>query len=413
MENSSKFVGSVLILVGTVMGAGMLALPIVCAGMGVVVASFAIVFVGMLMLFTGLLTLEVTLAFKPYRNHFGSMAEGTLGRFGKIISWLVMLFLLYALTAAYISGNSSLLVVNLEKLASLHLSDYWSKCIVTIALGSLVCWSIKVVDLSIRTFLSLKGLLLILTFSLMLPQINLAQFNQSGSILYLFAAIPILVTSFGFHPTIPSIVNYLGGNSKQLVWVVVLGALLPMLIYVIWVVTVLCIIPVQGKFGFINFANHSDSLTSMLTSISTITQSKWINIFINGFSDIAMTTSFLGVTLGLFDFIADCFGKSNNLSGRMQTGVITFLPPLIFTIIYPKGFVYALSYAAFFAAILVIIMPALMVYKLRKSKKLKSPIQIFGGNWMLLFVVVMGITVIILETLFSLHLLPILGNHNF
>ncbi|MBU0744494.1 MAG: tyrosine-specific transport protein, partial [Gammaproteobacteria bacterium] len=157
MNDRNKFIGSILILIGTVIGAGILALPIVCAGMGFVRASIALIVVCAIMLITGLLTLEVNLAFKPYRNHLGTMAEATLGQYGKIVSWIVTILLLYALTSAYISGNSSLLGSNLERFTSIRLPDYSSKFLVTMALGSIVCWSTNVVDIFNRSFLSVKG----------------------------------------------------------------------------------------------------------------------------------------------------------------------------------------------------------------------------------------------------------------
>ncbi|MGC6744771.1 aromatic amino acid transport family protein [Escherichia coli] len=47
---------------------------------------------------------------------------------------------------------------------------------------------------------------------------------------------------------------------------------------------------------------------------------------------LALATSFLGVALGLFDYLADLFQRSNTVGGRLQTGAITFLPPLAFAL---------------------------------------------------------------------------------
>lgn len=63
------------------------------------------------------------------------------------------------------------------------------------------------------------------------------------------------------------------------------------------------------------------------------------------FADLALATSFLGVALGLFDYLADLFQRRNSVTYRLQTGAITFLPPLAFALFYPRGFVMALGYA--------------------------------------------------------------------
>ncbi|HLB57498.1 MAG TPA: aromatic amino acid transport family protein, partial [Gammaproteobacteria bacterium] len=137
-----------------------------------------------------------------------------------------------------------------------------------------------------------------------------------------------------------------------------------------------------------------------------ITQNKWTIAFINGFSNIALTTSFLGVSLGLFDFLADGFKRANTRIHRTQTALLTFIPPFLFALIYPHGFVMALGYAAIFVAILEVILPPLMVWKLRQSTTLHSPYRAPGHPLLLALVLLLGIAIIVIELLNSLHLLP-------
>ncbi len=82
------------------------------------------------------------------------------------------------------------------------------------------------------------------------------------------------------------------------------------------------------------------------------------------FDDLALATSFLGVALGLFDYLADLFQRSNTVGGRLQTGAITFLPPLAFALFYPRGFVMALGYAGVALAVLALIIPSLLTWQL-------------------------------------------------
>ena len=112
--NTSKIIGCTLIIIGTIIGAGMLALPLVSAEAGFTIAAILLLAMWALMTITGLLTLEVNLAFKEYSNSLGTMAFKTLGGAGKFISWFCTLLLLYALASAYISGGSSLLANLIE-----------------------------------------------------------------------------------------------------------------------------------------------------------------------------------------------------------------------------------------------------------------------------------------------------------
>lgn len=57
-----------------------------------------------------------------------------------------------------------------------------------------------------------------------------------------------------------------------------------------------------------------------------------VELAVHLFADLALATSFLGVALGLFDYLADLFQRRNTVAGRLQTGAITFLPPLAFAL---------------------------------------------------------------------------------
>jgi tyrosine-specific transport protein len=61
------------------------------------------------------------------------------------------------------------------------------------------------------------------------------------------------------------------------------------------------------------------------------------------------------VALGLFDYLADLFQRRNTVTGRLQTGAITFLPPLAFALFYPRGFVMALGYAGVALSVLALL----------------------------------------------------------
>ena len=84
------------------------------------------------------------------------------------------------------------------------------------------------------------------------------------------------------------------------------------------------------------------------------------------FADLALATSFLGVTLGLFDFMAKVTRRKDNWQGRTQTGLITFVPPLCSPLL-PQGFIMALGYAAIALAVLAVLLPVALVWQSRKQ----------------------------------------------
>lgn len=393
----NKLIGSTLIIIGTMIGAGMLALPMISAEAGFTVAATMLVVMWTIMTITGLLTLEVNLAFEEYANSLGTMAFKTLGVWGKFVSWLCTLLLLYALTAAYISGNASLLANVVELVLHIKTPNWLNALVFLVVMGGIVFWSTKSVDYCNRFFLSFKGILLIATFVLLFPQIDFVNIlREPHGNKYLLPMIPIFLCSFGFHPTIPSLSNYVGRKPRELKFAIICGSSTALIIYLLWLFITMGIIPLVGEHSFTSIGQ---SVGELIKSIYVIVNNKWITMGINGFANIAMTTSFLGVALGLFDFLADGFKRSNTRSGRCQTALLTFIPPLIFALFYPNGFILALKYAAFFATILVVIFPALMAYKLRNNTKLSSPYRVFGGKYLLIFIMAIGVLVLFTEIL--------------
>lgn len=405
MKNS-RFIGSILILIGTAIGAGMLALPLVSAAAGFAWASFLMVVIWALMTITGLLVLEVNLALDIFACTFSSMAEQTLGKSGKIITWVAYLLLLYSLTAAYMSGAASLLTNLCDTFFQVKIPSFVNALLFTLVFGGMVFWSTRATDYTNRSFLSCKGILLFITLAFLFPHIDVSEILRSQQISgskYFISMSPIFLCAFGYHNVIPSLRMYLGDKPKELKQIIIWGTIAALIIYILWLAATLGIVPLSGKSSF-NTINGS--VGEFIKTITMHLNHRWLSIGINGFSNIAMITSFLGVTLSLFDFLADGFKRPNSRFGRTQTAMLTFIPPLIFAFYFPQGFVLALEYAAIFVAIVTVILPALMAYKLRKNAKLKSPYKVCGGNALLFLIIGIGCAVIvfqILSRIFSLY----------
>jgi tyrosine-specific transport protein len=174
-------------------------------------------------------------------------------------------------------------------------------------------------------------------------------------------------------------------------------------LYIFWLATILGVISPE-QFETFDQGAHTD-IGSMITLITELSHSKWAAMGVDLFSDIALMTSFLGVTLGLFDFMADACKRPYTTTGRVQTALITFIPPLLFALFYPSGFILALGYAAIFVAIMQIIMPALMVMKKRKRKDLPSHYRAPGGYPALTLTLLLGIGLIALQCGINFHVI--------
>lgn len=356
----NRTLGSVFIVAGTTIGAGMLAMPLAAAGVGFSVTLILLIGLWALMCYTALLLLEVY-QHVPADTGLGTLAKRYLGRYGQWLTGFSMMFLMYALTAAYISGAGELLASSISDWTGISMSATAGVLLFTFVAGGVVCVGTSLVDLFNRFLFSAKIIFLVVMLVLLLPHIHKVNLLtlplQQGLAL---SAIPVIFTSFGFHGSVPSIVSYMDGNIRKLRWVFITGSAIPTVAYIFWQVATLGSIDSTTFMGLL--ANHA-GLNGLLQALREMVASPHVELAVHLFADLALATSFLGVALGLFDYLADLFQRSNTVGGRLQTGAITFLPPLAFALFYPRGFVMALGYAGVALAVLALIIPSLLTGK--------------------------------------------------
>lgn len=396
MKEHFKTLGCIFLVTGTCIGGGMLAIPMVTAQCGFWWSMLIFFICWAVMLYSCFLVLEVNSAL-PANASFSSMAQKTLGLPGKVITWVMFLLLLYALLAAYDTGGASLLQ---SVFTQLHVSIRYDLCaaLFTVILGTFVFLGMRPTEQLNRYFLSAKLMLFVVAAILVVPRIHIS--NLDAKVFHahaFFAAIPVVLVSFGSHFVIPSIRNYIGPDAKRLRKIVFIGMLIPLIVYIIWQVVVFGILPKAGEYSFASIHAEHDTTGSLVIALAHYLQNNTIKTILNAFVDIAMTTSFLGIALSLFDFFIDGIRlTSHNYSHRFVAALLTFILPLLFAIFYPNGFIMALEYGAVFAAVLVLMLPGLMSMRLTTCK-LTPFYKVSGGMISRIIIVIIGVFIIILH----------------
>ncbi|MCL6270516.1 hypothetical protein M3P05_11340 [Sansalvadorimonas sp. 2012CJ34-2] len=359
MIKPSPPVGATLIVAGTTIGAGMLALPMISHGLGFgVMAAFMLITWGM-MAVAALLILEVNLTIKPGCSLF-VMATETLQNKGKFLAIGSMLFLFYALLAAYIAGGGSQLGQYIPEHSELPIGqNSQGMLLFTLLFGTMASAGVRYVDICNRLlFLFMLGAFVIV-LGILSPEVRPSQLISLPENKWLgITVLPVVFTSFGYHGGIPSLIAYVGPNRQLLKRIFLLGSFLPLLVYLLWLATAL------GQLDANQLAMIADdgSVTALVTALTESSHSSFLESFIHIFTDLALITSFLGVALGLFDFMHSAL----NSSSRVKTAIAVYIPPLIIASLIPGAFVVALNFAALALAVLAIILPALMLLELRK-----------------------------------------------
>lgn len=391
----NRVFGGILLVAGTAIGAGIIALPITTGLGGFIPSTILLVACWLYMTATAFLFLEATLWYERDVN-IVTIAEHTLGMIGKAVSWLVYLFLLYCLTTAYLSGCGALFLDSMQTLAQVALPKWIGPLPFLFLFGFCVYLGTKPVDYINRTLI----LGMVITFAAIacvtVPHVQQAYLsNHSWPLIW--PSLAVMVTSFGYHIIIPSLSYYLGYKVDLLKKAIFWGGLIPLVFYLIWEISFLGVIPASGPQSFEILSKSSTAETTIISIMNSNLKKFDITEIVRFFSYFAILTSFLGVSLSLSDFLADGFKIEKNAKGRFFITLLTFLPPLFFSLTFPNVFISALKYAAIFVAILLGILPAAMVWSGRYHLKLESKFKMFGGKALLILVMFVSLVVIAID----------------
>ncbi|QMD47545.1 low affinity tryptophan permease TnaB [Citrobacter freundii] len=392
----SSFWG-IMVIAGTVIGGGMFALPVDLAGAWFFWGAFILIISWFSMLHSGLLLLEANLNY-PVGSSFNTITKDLIGNKWNVISGATVAFVLYILTYAYISANGAII----SETISMHSDSQVNPRIIGVCTAlfvAAVLWFSSLAASRITSlFLGIKILAFVIVFGSLFFQVDysilsgVSEVNEESRSFfpYIFMAIPVCLASFGFHGNIPSLIICYGKKKDKLIKSVVLGSFLALVIYLFWLYCTMGNIPRESFKGIIASGGNVDALVGSFLGTN---QSGFIEFCLLVFSNLAVASSFFGVTLGLFDFLADLFKFDNSHFGRFKTVMLTFLPPTLLYLLFPNGFIYGIGGAGLCATIWAVIIPAVLALKSRK----KFPNQIFtvwGGRIIPAVVILFGIVVI-------------------
>ncbi|MCW9698818.1 MULTISPECIES: aromatic amino acid transporter [unclassified Avibacterium] len=411
-KNTSLFGGAMIIAGGTI-GAGMLANPIATSGVWFIGSILILCYTWFCMTTSGLMLLEANLHY-PTGASFDTIVKDLLGKGWNVLNGLSVAFVLYILTYAYITSGGGLTESFLNQLLSseqsaVEIGRISGSLIFCAVLAFFVWFSTKAVDrfstiliagMVVAFFLSVTNLLGMVNTDILLDSTGDSQYLP-----FALAALPVCLVSFGFHQNVPSLVKYYDRNSSKVTKSIVYGTFIALIIYMLWQLAIQGNLP---RNEFIPVIQKGGDIAVLLEALNSQIQTDFVGLMLRFFAYMAIASSFLGVTLGLFDYIADLFKFDNSSVGRSKTALITFLPPLILSLLFPYGFVIAIGYAGLAATIWAVITPALLA-KASRARYPNQTYQVYGGSAMIYFVILFGLINILVQLADLVGWLPVFG----
>ena len=401
--------GGAMIIAGTVIGAGMLANPTATSGVWFTGSLIVLLYTWFSMLSSGLMILEVNTHY-PHGASFDTMVKDLLGPIWNAINGIAVAFVLYLLTYAYIFVGGDLTAKGLGSTFGIKIPLTVGQLSFFLIFATCVWASARLVD----RFTSILIGGMVLTFiwatggliaEAKLPVLFDTQ-APSGTPywIYISAALPVCLASFGFHGNVSSLLKYFKGDAPKVAKSLWAGTLIALVIYVLWQIAI------QGNLPRSEFAPviATDGQVSVLIEVlSKFVQTGSMAAILSFFSYMAIATSFLGVTLGLFDYIADIFKWDDSVSGRTKTAALTFLPPLVSCLLFPTGFVTAIGYVGLVATVWTCFLPSLLLLRSRQKFGKGKNYTVYGGAWLIYWVNLFGFLNVLAWVFNKLELVPV------
>jgi tyrosine-specific transport protein len=381
-------VGGTLLIAGTTIGVGMLALP-VATGPGGFIPSMAIYLAcWAFMLCTGLLLIEVSL-WLPKDTSFISMAEKILGPAGRAIFWVLYLFLFVTVMIAHAAGGGEVLL----QITGWNIPDWAAVLLYSGALAPVVYLGAHTVDRMNMVLISCVAVCYVafIAFSIGHVDFKLLEYANWGKA---WVALPVLFTAFTYQVIIPTLMTYMDRNVRKVRLAILFGTCIPLAIYLLWEFVILGIVSTDG---LIEAGRQGQNAIGPLKEVVP-------RIFEVGkyFAFFALTTSFIPFALSFFDFLADGLKWEKKGARRVILCAVMFGIPIAIAIVYPNIFLIALGYAGGIScAFLFGLMPPVLAWVGRYIKRYPQHEghQLPGGKAALIGLMIFAVLILVGEVI--------------
>ncbi|MDR0625073.1 MAG: hypothetical protein LBF72_01305 [Holosporales bacterium] len=353
----NKQLGATMIVAGTCIGAGVIALPLTLATLGILWSFALMLCVWIVTYYSALINLELVLQAKKPLN-IGKLGMLYSGRVASVIGTSTLNGLMFALMAAYIYGIASLVC---------NLTPALSQKMITIAAAAFaylfLILPVQKVDAANRVLftcmLVVAGILVFaLASSVNFSKVNLIS-SQIDRLPSWIGVSPVIFTSFGFQVLFHTLSEYCDMNAKVLKKVFFVGSLIPLIIYSIWTCSVLYVIYTNDSAFYLNIVQGKVEIGKLIQKLSAISNAKYLQGVVWVVSFLAVITSTIGVGLGLCDSLKQYIGAERTKAAA----AIAIVPPCLIALAVPNAFIALLGCAGMILSVLAILLPLYLLVK--------------------------------------------------
>ena len=363
---------AIALMVGTVIGAGVFGIPYVIQKAGFLNGIIDIILLGGAILLLNLYVGEISLRTKQ-RHELAGYAGKYLGKIGKKIMTISMMIGIYGALLAYLIGEGQVLQNLFLNIFNIHLPTIFYSFVFFAVMVFLIQKGLKIIENTELLMGAIMIFFILLIAGIALFNLNIENFTFNFNPKNLFIPYGVIFFAFIGATAIPEMRESLKRNKKKLKKAIIIGSLVPLVIYTLFTVAVI------GKCG------------AGTTKIATLC----LNMFFIGniFAILAMATSFLALGLAL----KWVFQYDNKLSSKVSTFVTCSVPLVLFVGLYLLNrldFIQTIGITGAVAGGIDGILIVLIFNKVKKMGDRKPEYSIKNHkilNWVLIALFVFGI----------------------
>jgi len=368
------------LITGSLVGAGILGLPIEAGIPGFFPSVLMILIFGSGMYFTSLVLAQENLETRSENFNFPSLYSLHLGNFGKWTAIVVHLFILYGLLIAYLVGATAIIADLLHITHHLNWVLFILFCILTL----LSATGVKLASEYNTPLVILLCLIFVAVIFISVKNVHFIRLTHTHWIFTPVVA-PIIVTSFFFQNLIPDVTKNLSWKKSHVFTAISIGMIICALMNILWT---------GIGIGDLPFAHNINSLVHAYQHqlpanipMAHVLHSTVFTVLTALFALLAIVTSFIAQSVSLMSFNRDLMEHHFKISSKLFCAALTFAPPLIISLINPNIFMSALNVTGGIGIIILFgVLPcALAIIK----KSLSRPFKIAGWIFLILFLIVL------------------------
>ena len=314
---------------GAAIGSGVLALPILAAGPGLLNTLIFITLTFIMAYWMANMSIDVYARYDDHNVNAATLAVDFFGKKGYWITTVLNVLSMGALAAAYVNAGGDLLVKTVLPLIGINLPSQIGMIIFFVAFMPAFTVGLGLISRMNGVIFTVKFICLIsgILLGLNLIKPDIFEFIPSG-VKYLGAGASTMFCIWYMHCVLPLVLKINDWNPARAKKAVLVGMVIPALAYAGWMLLIFSLVSRQE---FLKLETIGDIMHYALTKPGVPTT---ISTLVGIFAAITVLTAFLSIGFAVVAFVIDALKWKDTAKSRLISTVISFVIPVIIAAAY-------------------------------------------------------------------------------